>query len=284
MGADGRLGRRVAEELAATGAVLRLAARDAALAPQLPDAQAVEVDVADAAGLRRAFAGTARAFIVPAPGPPSARAGADERTFEAAAAAGLEHVVYLSVQGASPTSRSALARERHAGEAALAASGLHRSVLRANLELELVPALFGSDGVARVPAGEGAVAFVARDDVARVIAAALLAEPRGDGHLDVTGPEALTLADVAQRLSALTGLDLRYEDEAIESARARLEPATPEWEVDAFLAWCQAIAGGELARVSDAVPHLTGREPTGLDAFVRANAPAFAHLRPDSAG
>jgi uncharacterized protein YbjT (DUF2867 family) len=78
MGADGRLGRRVAEELAATGAVLRLAARDAALAPQLPDAQAVEVDVADAAGLRRAFAGTARAFIVPAPGPPSARAGADE--------------------------------------------------------------------------------------------------------------------------------------------------------------------------------------------------------------
>ena len=140
--------------------------------------------------------------------------------------------------------------------------------LRPNLYLDEVPHFFGDDGVVRGPAGEGRAAWVSRDDLAAVVAAVLTGDEHEDAVYDVTGPEALSLAETAERLSALVGRRLSYRPETREEASAwRSKLGAPDWEVDAWISSYEAIAAGELAPVSDAVPRLTGTPATGLEAF-----------------
>jgi NAD(P)H dehydrogenase (quinone) len=94
----------------------------------------------------------------------------------------------------------------------------------------------------------------------------------GDGHenatYDVTGPEALSLMESAERLSVLVGRRLVYEPETRKEALAwRSKLSAPEWEVDALVSSYEAIAEGELAPVGDTVPRLTGSPAVGLEAF-----------------
>jgi NAD(P)H dehydrogenase (quinone) len=111
-------------------------------------------------------------------------------------------------------------------------------------------------------------AFVSREDVARTAAAVLRNRPTGI-H-DVTGPEALSVADIAGRLSALVGRQLRYEDESADAARERLSGLEPQaWRVDLSVGWFEAIAAGELERTSDTVLHFTGAPPLTLEDYFR---------------
>jgi len=92
---------------------------------------------------------------------------------DAAAAAGVGHVVYTSFFGASPTATFTLARDHWYTEQHLQASGMEYTFLRDNLYADLFPVLAGEDGVLRGPAGQGRVAGVAQDDIAEVTAAIL---------------------------------------------------------------------------------------------------------------
>jgi transposase len=120
----------------------------------------------------------------------------------------------------------------------------------------------------RGPANEAQGAFVSREDAART-AAAVLANPSGGTH-DVTGPEALSLADVACRFSTMIGRQLCYQPESVESARDRLNKREPaSWRVDLSVGWFEAIAAGELEHASDTVLRFTGKEPLKLkDYFI----------------
>ena len=80
--------------------------------------------------------------------------------------------------------------------------------------------LFDSQGVICGPAGEGRGAFISRENAARSAAAALLATPGGTA--DVTGPESLTVAQIAARLSAIASRSFRFENESVAVACARL--------------------------------------------------------------
>ena len=125
---------------------------------------------------------------------------------------------------------------------------------------------FDADGVMRGPANETRGAFVSREDAAQT-AAGVLADPPGGTH-DVTGPEALSLAEVARRFSAMTGRQLRYQPESTQSARARLSKREPaSWRIDLSAGWFEAIAAGELEYTSDAVFRFTGKEPLKLEEY-----------------
>ncbi|HEU4328256.1 MAG TPA: NAD(P)H-binding protein [Roseiflexaceae bacterium] len=204
-GASGAVGRRTAELLAERGVPLRLLVRDRSRAPQLPGAEIAVGDYANPSSLRVAFAGIGRALVVSGYAPEGERARLHTNTFHAAAEAGVGHLVYLSFQGAAPTSRFPMARDHHQSEQALAACGVPWTSLRDNLYIDLLPEMFDASGVVRGPAGDGAAAFVAREDVAQVAAAVLLAAAPPTGAHDVTGPAAVSLAEVAQLLSDLAG-------------------------------------------------------------------------------
>lgn len=183
----------------------------------------------------------------------------------AAAAAGVRHIVYTSFQGAAPDCTFTLGRDHWATEEAIRASGMAFTFLRDSFYADFLP-LMVQDGELRGPAGDGRVAAVAREDVAAV-AAAVLADPRAHvgATYDLTGPEALTLAEVADLVTEVTGTPTRYVDETVPEAYAsRASYGAPDWQVDAWVSTYTAVAAGEVSTVSDAVPRLTGRPATSL--------------------
>jgi uncharacterized protein YbjT (DUF2867 family) len=264
-GASGRIGGRVATLLADRGHDVRLMTRtpDAGTVPDV--GPIVQADYAEPDTLGPAFRGVEVAFLVSGYAEPGTRAQLHKNAVEAAARADVRHLVYLSFQGAGPDSAFPMSRDHHQTERVLSESGVAYTALRDNLYLDLIPELFGPDGVVRGPAGAGTVAWVSREDVAQTVAAALANPAAHAGTYDVTGPEALSLSETAERLSGLLGRPLRYEEESVEEGRAwRRQLDVPEWEVETWLGSYQAIAAGELAEPSDTVERFTGRPPARL--------------------
>src|SRR5436190_2057442 len=155
------------------------------------------------------------------------------------------------------------------------ASGVAYTFLRDNFYQDLLPYFVGEDGMLRGPAGHGRAAYVARADVARV-AAVVLQDPgaHAGGAYDLTGPEALTLYDVATLLTKGLRRSVSYVDETVpEAYESRAHYGAPDWQVDAWVSTYTAIRAGELERVSDDSERITGRPATSLaQLLVRAGA------------
>ena len=267
-GATGAIGGRVARRLAAVlpPGRLRLVVRDAARAPDL-DAEVRTCDYADEERAVAALEGVDVLLMVSAAEARDRRE--QHRTFiRAAARAGVRHVVYTSLAGASADATFTLARDHHDAEAAIRESGLAFTFLRDNLYADLLPWFADRAGVIRGPAGEGRVAAVARADVADAAVAVLTApEPHAGATYTLTGPEALTMSEVAARAGAALGRDLRFEDETVEEAyasRAAAYDAEP-WQLDAWVSTYTAIADGSCAQVTDDVATLTGHPARTLE-------------------
>lgn len=264
-GVTGHVGGLVARELAAAGLPLRLLARSPERAPTLPGCVVAELSYGDTDQARRALAGVEVLLMVSA-AESAERLQQHRGLVDAATAAGVQHVVYTSFVAAGPRSTFTLGRDHGATEQHITAAGLGFTFLRDNFYLDFLPDTVGADGVIRGPAGDGRLAAVARADVARC-AAAVLREP--GAHLgrsyDLTGPEAIGLADVAQVLTEVTGRPTSYHDESVPEAYAsRATYGAPDWQVDAWVSTYTAIANGDVAAVSDDVGRLTGRSPLSL--------------------
>ncbi|GAA1722750.1 SDR family oxidoreductase [Isoptericola hypogeus] len=292
-GASGRLGSRLAFRLAAEGARQRLVVRDPAQAPRLADGRrlpeceiAVADGYADADAMRAAFHGVRTVFLV------SARESADRvalhtATIDAAVAAGVERLVYTSFVGAAPDATFTFARDHWHTEQHLAAvaerSGLRTTVLRDNLYHHALTMFVGDDGVIRGPAGDGRVASVSHDDVADVATAVILDERprRHDGATyEVTGPQALTLAEVAATLAEASGRDVTYHAESEQEAyESRAGYGAEPFEVAGWVTSYTAIAAGELAHVSDDVSRLVGRPARSLAQWLDDYPAEWANLR-----
>jgi uncharacterized protein YbjT (DUF2867 family) len=135
--------------------------------------------------------------------------------------------------------------------------------------------------VIAAPAGTGRTSFVSRDDLADVGAAVLLDDSGDlDGQaLEVTGPEALSMADAAAVLAEVTGLPAEYRDQTVEEAWATRRPSGhPDWEIEGWVTSYLAIAAGELATVTDVVPRLTGHPARTVAEHLRAHPEDWAHL------
>jgi NAD(P)H dehydrogenase (quinone) len=276
-GATGRLGGRVARRLAEQGVPQRLLVRRPERAPVLSGATAVGGGYGDRAAVVRGLAGARTVFMVSAS--ESADRVSQHRTFvDAAAEAGVGHLVYVSFFGAAPDAAFTLARDHFHTEEYIRASGLDHTFLRDNLYAEFVPDLAGEDGVIRGPAGQGRAAFVSQDDIADAATTVLTRPADHAGRTyDLTGPDALSLAEAAALLSEQLGRPVRYQRETIEEAYAsRASYGAPQWQLDAWVSTYTAIATGELDGVSNAVPYLTGHPARSLTDVLRSttrNAP-----------
>lgn len=273
-GSTGMLGGLVAARLAESGVPQRLLVRDPARAPELAGADVVRfASYADRAGTSAALDGVSTLLMV------SAAESADRldqhRAFvESAATAGVRHIVYTSFLGASPSATFTLARDHFHTERAIIDAGLDYTFLRDSFYLDFLPFLVGEDGVIRGPADDGAVAAVSRADIARVAAAVLL-DPAAHHNqtYDLTGREALTLAEVAAILTEQRGEPVRYHNESVaEAYESRAKYNAPSWEVDAWVSTYTSIAVGDMAVVSDAVERITGTPPETLREYLARTA------------
>jgi uncharacterized protein YbjT (DUF2867 family) len=259
-GVTGNLGGQVACLLASAGIPLRLLARNPNNAPALPNCETVACSYSDPGEVAAALREIDTVLMISATETPNRID--DHCTFiDAATAAGVSHIVYTSFAGAAPDAEFTLARDHFATEAILHAAGPNWTVLRNNLYQDFLLTLPGPDGVIRAPAGEGRVAAVARVDIAAA-AAAVLAHPTE--HLDrtyeLTGPQAFTFDEIASQLTVALGKPIRYYDETVEEAyESRRSWAAEQWQYDAWVSTYTAIAGGEMAHVSEDLSLLIGR-------------------------
>jgi uncharacterized protein YbjT (DUF2867 family) len=279
-GATGALGGRVAAGLAERGVEQRLLARDPSRAPDLAGAEVRAIGgYGDAEGMRAALEGVDTLFLVSA-GEARDRVALHRSAVEAAVAAGVGRVVYVSFVGAAPDATFTFARDHWHTEELIRASGLRWAFQRSNMYLEMLPLFAGADGVIRGPAGDGRFRGVARDDVAAV-GVSLLTGAGEDGRTyDVCGPEALTLAEAAARIGEAAGRPVVYQPETLEQARAsRASTGAEAWEIEGWITSYAAIATGELDVASDAVRELTGRAPRDLGEVLSAHPELLARLR-----
>jgi uncharacterized protein YbjT (DUF2867 family) len=250
-GATGEIGRRVAAGLDDPVLIARRPHGEARLASGYGDFD----------GMRAAFTGVETVFLIPA-GESADRVQQHKTAVDAAVAAGVARIVYLSFFNAAADATFTLARDHWATEEHIRASGVIWTFLRMNLYMDFIPGM-AVDGVIRGPAGDGRVSAILRDDVAAA-AVAVLRAPRDGETFDLTGPSAFSLAEAAELLG------VSYVDETDEEAYAsRAGYGAPAWEAAGWVSSYQAIRDGSLARVSGDVRELIGREPTSLQDFLR---------------
>jgi len=275
-GSTGRLGGRVARKLADAGRSQRLLVRDPSRAPQLAGATAVQSSYADRKAVTAALDGLRTVLMVSASESPD-RMSQHRAFIDAAAAAGVQQVVYISFYGAAPDCTFTLGRDHFATEEYLRASGMGFTFLRDNLYADFFPAMVGEDGVIRGPAAQGRVAAVAQDDIADAAVAVLLdPEAHAGATYSLTGPEALTLDEVAAVLTGAKGRPVAYQPETVPEAYAsRAVYAAPDWQVDAWVSTYTAIAAGELAGVTGDIETLTGRPAMSLADLLRGAGSAY---------
>jgi uncharacterized protein YbjT (DUF2867 family) len=270
LGANGNVGAAVASALSSAGRPTRLALRSPGDADRLPErSTSVQFDFGDPATWAAAFDGVTSMFLLRPPAIGNVRRDLLPAV-AAAQAAGVEHVVFLSLQGAE--------RNRvvpHATvETWLRRSGLSWTFVRPsffhqNLSTTHAPDIRDHDAIV-VPAGAGATAFVDAQDVGAVAAAALL-DPQAhhDKAWTVTGPEALTYDQVADILSRVLHRPIHYTRPGlVQYARhARTQLGMP-WGMVAVTSAIYTTARLGLARtLSGDAARVLGRPPTSFEEF-----------------
>ena len=133
-----------------------------------------------------------------------------------------------------------------------------------------------AEGVVRASTGDGRRAFIHSDDIAAVAVKALTSRAYYGESLPITGPEALSFAEVTARNGAAIGRPLTFLPSSDEEARKRYSriSGSPE-ETDAHVARWRAIREGRVAAVNDNVLRILGRKPIALDQWLKENAGAF---------
>ncbi len=264
-GSTGHVGRLVAEELSVRGLPQRLLVRDPSRAPQLPGAEVVTADYGDPASLRAALDEGDRVFMVSLHEGPADRVPLHRSFVEAAAAAGVAHVVYLSFLAAGPDAIFLHARSHGDTERMLADAGLSFTAIRRSMYADELPGWFDAEGVNTVPGGEGRMSFSYRPELARAIAVTLTEPGHGGKVYDIVTPQSVSMRELAEIAWAVTGCDYRYSPsgdavwEARWSARGK-----EEWEIEAGISSYAALRAGEFDVVTDHYRTLTGEDPLSV--------------------
>lgn len=309
-GATGQIGGRVAAGLAALGLPQRLIVRDPSRAPALPGADVFQVSsYGDPAAMGKALSGVETLFLVSAQEIMGVikKSKDDDRAVpyydrlhqhicavSAAAAVGVRHIVYLSFVNAEPDATFFAAREHFRTEEFIRSTGIAFTFMRQGLYMDNVPKHVMSDDVMRGPAGEGRVAWVARDDIADSVVAVMTGHGHEGQTYDVTGPEALTMAETAERLSAVIGRKITYQAqtphearvgrnmsrmiEHEEARRSLTGNGITEPELEGWISHYLQIATGEAALVSGSVLRLTGHPARSVSEYLRNHPESYSHL------
>ncbi len=216
IGASGTLGPLLVPLLVGRGEPVRVVTRDPdGAAARLAGVELMTGDVTRVDDARRAVEG-ARVVVsaITGFGSPSGVVAVDQdgnRTLaKAAADAGVEHYVLLSVCGASAVHPIPLFRAKHAAEEAVRASGLSWTIIRPSAYLETWLGIIGGPLLATGKTlvfgrGENLINFVSAVDVARFVDLAI-SDPTMRGRVvDAVGPANLTLNQLVEEVERASG-------------------------------------------------------------------------------
>ena len=227
--------------------------------------------------LEAAMAGCDHLFLLSPPNPRQPEQ--EQNVIDAAKRAGVEHVVKQSVPGADPDAPLAFGRWHAQIEQYLVQSGLAHTLLRPNYFMQnflMSAQSVAEQGVLYGMTGEGRISYTDTRDIAAVAAQVLTSPGHQGNSYMLTGPQALSAAEVAERLSAATGRQVRYVDVGPDAFRQALADAgLPGWLVDPLVEGNTLLAAGAGATVTDEVARVTGRPPRTFAQFAADHRVAF---------
>ncbi len=175
------------------------------------------------------------------------------------------HIVKIAADGfADPDCEVRFMRSHRQIAVHLDATGLPVTYLAPNMYLENLleaASTIREQGSIFAPAGQARVGFVAANDVAKAAAQVLTSEGHEDQTYVLTGPEALSYADVAARVSAVFARQVDYEDLPEQVAREQmLASGLSPWQVAGTVELFDWIRNGGADSVTSCVPRLTGQD------------------------
>lgn len=270
-GANGQLGRQVAEHLLARVPAdqIGVSVRDPTQAQEL-EQRGVRVrsgDFDDASSLAHAFEGASRVLVISASALGETAIRLNTTAIEAAKAAGADRIFYTSHVGANPDSPFPPMPTHAAVEAALRELGAPFTVLQNGFYAGFAPSLLGDaleTGELRGPQ-DGPISFTTHADLAEATAIALTDDGLGDEVLALTAAEAVDLADIAAITAELTGRPVRRVLVSDDEHRAGLvAQGLPDVRVDMAMGIFQASRLGQFARVDPTLERLVNRPPIPL--------------------
>ena len=281
-GASGTVGRAVLDEMRKTGKPFKAMYRSEDDARKAPAGVATVIaDFAEKETLRRALAGIEAVYLVCSPIPDLVEL--ETNLINACRESGVRQVVLNSALGAEDYPKSFPSWHRKV-EDKLKASGLGYTILRPNSFMQNIlaysapsirveSAFYSSMGTARM-------SYVDVRDVGAV-AAKVLTSPSGHtGKIyELNGPEAVSNAEAAERISRVAGRPVRYVDipEAAQR-KAMQDSGMPEWQIAALLDLQRYYAEGQGGEVTDVLPRLLERPPKTLNEFLEEFKDSFGSL------
>lgn len=280
-GATGSNGTELLKLLSARGVPARAMVRStdkAGAIAALPGIEIVAGDFDDDASLGRALHGIGRAFLLTNS---TGRAEAQQMSFVAAAKReGVRHIVKLSQFAADEASPVRFLRYHAAVERAIRETGLDYTFLRPNLFMQgllgFAPTI-KAEGRFYAAVGEAKVSTVDVRDNAAAAAAALTGEGHAGKTYTLTGPEALSHAEMAARLSDVLGRTVAFVDVPPKAMREALSHTPmPAWQADGLIEDYAHYHRGEAAAVTSGVKDATGAAPRPFTTFARDFAAAFS--------
>ena len=279
-GATGLNGGELVRRLSARGVPVRALVRSRAKAEalrSLPMVEIVEGDMARPDTLAEALRGVGRALLISSSDPTMLEV--QSNFIDAAKRAGVRHIVKFS--GIMPDIDSPFRFARMHGEIErrLERSGLAFTHLRPgefmHAYFRQVPSILAK-GAMFLPMEDARIASIDIADIAEVASFVLTTSGHEGKIYPLTGPEALTMAEVAERLARATGKAIRYVSITPEEARkVRLAAGMPPYLVDALDELYAERRRGKEARVFPTVEAILGRPATPFDTFASRYAAVF---------
>lgn len=280
LGGTGTVGGALVRELLARGEPVRVLTRSAGRAGDLPEgAEAVVGDLLDPRTYPAVFDGARTLFLLNAVSQTELHEGL--AGVVEARRAGVERVVYLSVQDADRVPFAPHFAAKVAVEAALRASGVPFTILRPNSfnqnDLWFREAI-QEYGVYPQPIGSAGVSRVDVRDIARAAANALT-RPGHEGRTYVlAGPQALTGDDVARTWAEALGRDVRYGGDDLDAWERQALQVLPAWMAWDFKLMYAAFLEGGLAATAEQLAEMEdvlGGPPRPFRDFARETAAAW---------
>ena len=235
IGATGRVGRHVVEQLVARNASVRVLTRDPAKAAFPTGVDIAKGDLLDIDSLRAAFVGVRTLFLLNA-------VTGDEFiqaivTLNVAREAGVDRVVYLSVFDADRAVNVPHFAVKSGAERMLEAMNFGATILRPTYFIDneaMVKDVILQHNVYPMPIGGRGVAMVDARDIAEVAAIELIRRDRAPGKLpietiNVVGPETLTGKDVAAIWSDVLGRPVVYGGDDPSGFEQNMATVMPRW-------------------------------------------------------
>jgi uncharacterized protein YbjT (DUF2867 family) len=280
-GATGTAGSSIAKEFVEQRVPVRILVRDKTKARQfenIPTVEIVEGDMSAPNSLARALDGVDRALMISAP--VMDMVDTQRRFIDASKAAGVRHVIKFSGLDARPDTTFPFGLMHLEIEKYLEASGLAWTQLRPTgfmqEYLREAPSIV-KDGALYLALGDTRLNPIDVRDVAKV-GFLLLRDGGHEGErIPMTGPEAVTMADITERISRATGRTVRYVPISAEQRRqALIAHGIPAVIADALDRQVEErLKGGIESHVDLSTHRLFNVKPTTFLEFARANAAAF---------